>query len=105
MITTRLNDEGTEIGDSFSSLNCSKQNRLYKLGDVKKAWESFSKVEKEQALAFLAAHSKPIWEDFPYWFLTTYRNHDTGRTHKAAGCSEKEPGIGLGQLKRYLGVK
>lgn len=103
MIVTRLNDEGTMIGDGFSSYTCSKPKRICLMQEVKKEWETFSKADKEHALSFIQANSKYV-EMFPYWFLTTYRT-DSGKVHKAIGCSEREPGIGLNQLKRYLGVK
>lgn len=106
MIETFLTDEQTIVSGGYSSDLCSPMKRIYLMNAVKKEWQAFSKAEKEQALQFLKTNTKPrVKLEYTYWFLTTYRNLDTGRSYKAIGCSQREPGICLSQFKRYLGVK
>lgn len=105
-VTTHLTHEGTLIGDSYNSYFYSERKRLTLSADVAKEWKLYSKAEKEQALAFLAANSEP-WklEIYNHWFLTTYRNLDSGRHYRTIGCSVIGPGITYRQLKLYLRIQ
>lgn len=106
-VTTALNDSvGTVVGERYSE-SYTSLNRVVTVEGIKKAWSSFSKNEKEQALLFLYSNSDKVWKQKLYkcWFITTYKNLSSGRTIKTIGCATDGSGLPVNQLKSVLGVK
>ena len=98
---TALNDKGgTVLGAAYSIL-CTDPNRITTLPALKAAWSGMSKAEQHQAKLFVEVNSKSVVK-YKYWFITTYRNLDSGKYIKTVGCSQEGPGVPLIQIRQVV---
>lgn len=103
---TFLTQERTKLGGPYSDYGIySKRVQCTTVATIQERYAKATPRERAEIIGFVQANTQDRLLVYAYWFLTTYKNLDTGRTYLAAGCSETEPGVTVKEIRKLVGLK